>query len=676
MPTYKIRAPNGKTYRITGPAGASDAQIRAQVLRQFPEAGQAPEFDVTPEQARQALGRGRAALERQTAGMSAEQRRRAQQRYDSDPRVRSLRDRADNASLGDLGRATANVGARGVQGIISPFTFLEDTAKTVQQGVNYGVTQAGSGLLGAMGLDDAAKWWERGGGEVHRQIVQRPTVHSVIESVVPRPTDRAGRIASTVAEIGGGMMIPFPTPKAPIRAPIATAVASNADDIVRAGQREGVRVMTSDVRPPRTFIGQRARAVGERIPWAGTGGPRAAQQQERVEAVTNLLRDFGGDDVVQLFDDAPSAVDDVARSLTAQRGRELTRLTNAKKGIIARHSGAGEVPVANTLQAIDDQIAELTRRGTKPALEVVDDLRALRTSIQGKTLDQLEAIRADELSNAFKGGNTLADVRVVGEKAIRAIYDPLRRDMGEFITQRGGAADAKTWRTANERLAAMAGELDSSTFKNVLRNTDLTPEAVGRLLFSRNRSDVARLYANLDAPGKARAQAAVLQRAFDKAISADQGLSVERFVNNLSQMGDSVGVVFQGDDLARVQGMSKLLDATRRAAEARVMPPTGIQNTPVVEGFTLGSLFGWGAIPVAGGGGLLARAYESAPVRNLLLRLGRAKAGSAAEGKLVDQLSKLIVTTVVSQRQRIGSAANDEIPAALAAQEQENDGNQ
>lgn len=41
MPTYEIQAPNGKMYSIEGPAGASDDQVRTEVLRQFPEAGAA-----------------------------------------------------------------------------------------------------------------------------------------------------------------------------------------------------------------------------------------------------------------------------------------------------------------------------------------------------------------------------------------------------------------------------------------------------------------------------------------------------------------------------------------------------------------------------------------------------------------------------------------------------------
>lgn len=41
MPTYEMRAPNGRTYRIVGPAGATNAQVKAKILAQFPESGKA-----------------------------------------------------------------------------------------------------------------------------------------------------------------------------------------------------------------------------------------------------------------------------------------------------------------------------------------------------------------------------------------------------------------------------------------------------------------------------------------------------------------------------------------------------------------------------------------------------------------------------------------------------------
>ena len=42
MPTYSISAPNGKTYSIEGPEGATDAQVAQVVLAQFPEANYPP----------------------------------------------------------------------------------------------------------------------------------------------------------------------------------------------------------------------------------------------------------------------------------------------------------------------------------------------------------------------------------------------------------------------------------------------------------------------------------------------------------------------------------------------------------------------------------------------------------------------------------------------------------
>ena len=47
MPLYEQRAPNGRTYRITGPAGATDAQVKAKILEQYPEAGVRPKTSRT-----------------------------------------------------------------------------------------------------------------------------------------------------------------------------------------------------------------------------------------------------------------------------------------------------------------------------------------------------------------------------------------------------------------------------------------------------------------------------------------------------------------------------------------------------------------------------------------------------------------------------------------------------
>lgn len=51
MPTYSIKAPDGNTYSIDGPAGATDDQVREQVLKQHPTAGTA-----APDEQRSGVG--------------------------------------------------------------------------------------------------------------------------------------------------------------------------------------------------------------------------------------------------------------------------------------------------------------------------------------------------------------------------------------------------------------------------------------------------------------------------------------------------------------------------------------------------------------------------------------------------------------------------------------------
>jgi hypothetical protein len=52
MPTYKISAPDGNSYSIEGPSGATDEQVREQVLKQHPDAGKPG----PPEEQRSGIG--------------------------------------------------------------------------------------------------------------------------------------------------------------------------------------------------------------------------------------------------------------------------------------------------------------------------------------------------------------------------------------------------------------------------------------------------------------------------------------------------------------------------------------------------------------------------------------------------------------------------------------------
>jgi hypothetical protein len=91
---------------------------------------------------------------------------------------------------------------------------------------------------------------------------------------------------------------------------------------IKEAEQAGVRVMTSDVRQPTTFAGKWLQRTGEMIPIAGTGGLRAAQQQERIDASVDLLRNYG---VAETAAADNAVISNVAKDLLAKRSADLTK---------------------------------------------------------------------------------------------------------------------------------------------------------------------------------------------------------------------------------------------------------------------------------------------------------------------------------------------------------------
>src|SRR5207249_4279044 len=149
--------------------------------------------------------------------------------------------------------------------------------------------------------------------------------------------------------------------------------------------------------------------------------------------------------------------------------------------------------------------------------------------------------------------------------------------------------------------SGMIDDLKNAGLKKALNTADMTPENVSSLLFSQKPSDVRMLYAGLSPAGRAKAQAAILQRAIEK-TGGLESLSPDRFANAVSSLGKSVGVFFQGSDFARIEGLTRVLKATQRAAQSGVVPATGVQAVPYAMGAGFTSLFGIpGGIAAAGG---------------------------------------------------------------------------
>jgi hypothetical protein len=570
----------------------------------------------------------------------------------------------------------------------------------VQTGANALLDTVIGGGLDVVGATDAADWWRNTGEveEARRGALTSP-VGTTVNALAPAPAGYETQ--RNVAEFAGGFLVPGPKgAKAPISAPKTAAqqaarpgVIDNAAQVVAEGNRRSVPVMTTDVKPPKSAMGRWTKqTVPEKIPVVGMSGPRQAQQEARIQAVKDVVDEFGGNSGRNLMD-AETAVQDIAQTLGKTRSDRIIALKGAKDSVIDGTQGGVSTPRA--VAEIDKQIAELGKLETNEVAPVIARLKDWRSALMGETkqvntglldADGKPIIRAIPpertlrviedlrklMGETFKDPN-LASIRTLGEGALNKIYGPLREDMGAFIQQQAGSAARAKWAKANEELAAMAGELKSSRFKAVLRDTDTTPEAVGRILFSGadNPSDVQRLVANLPPPGRRKVQAALIQRAFDSA-GGSEGVSVERFLNNISRNSKTFGIAFEGQDRQTLEGVKRLLEATRRGAEAGANVRTGEQNLPVGVGIAATQMFGLGGgIASLGVGGLLARVYESPMMRDKLLRLASTKPGSVQESRALEVLMRSAAPIVNAWKENATRAVNDNAAGALAASEQE-----
>ena len=460
-----------------------------------------------------------------------------------------------------------------------------------------------------------------------------------------------GPVVQTIASIAGGL---FGGKTSNIK---TEPISIDTKNTVRLAEDLNVPVLTSDVRSPETFAGKWLQRTSESIPAAGTGNIRANQQSARVNSVQDLASSWG----VDLGNDV-DVISTVAGDLLRKRGNLLKQYTSTKSSVIDSQQlqDAGVVDVSKTINAIDqelDTLMKLRSTQTAPVIERLKDWRAAllgertvkapngKTIIvqDGQNLQSIEQLRKF-IGEAF-ADPSLASVKTIGNKALNRIYAPLRDDMGAFIKTYGNRNDLKKWQVSNARLSELAGELDNSIFKSVLKKGEVSPEEVTRLLFSKKPSDIKLLFKNLDNIGRANAKTAIITDMFKKSINANESVSPEVFKTQIKKMSNTLGVFFNEKELNSIQGLGRVLALTKRAGEASVLPPTGaVLQIPIITGFLTQSFGGVGSGLVAAVGiGAVARVLESAPVRNLLIKLPKTKPGSKQEAEIVKRLNEVIM---------------------------------
>lgn len=408
------------------------------------------------------------------------------------------------------------------------------------------------------------------------------------------------------------------------------AQTAQAGELVQAGERVGVPVMTSDVQAPQTFIGKSLRDWGEKIPFTGTAGKRVEQQAARETAVRSFLEDVGVSD--------QNAIEAVTADVLKKRSDDLKKYTGFKSEIVDQVDKAGAVDVSRASAAIDKEISSLQSLNNDKYAPLIAELGEFKKSLQGQSLTNVEQLRKD-FGTTLSSKPGLVEARGTAEKAAGKIYTALKEDIASTVEAVGGKPARMKWEVSNARLSEMIGEGKNTSLRRVLSTGEATPEAAASLLLSNKRSDNIRLYSNLTPEGKKNASIALMQEVIKKSGGIEE-LSPTRFANELAKRSEAVGVFLNAEQKARANDLVRVLQATKRAAEAGFMPNTGAALTP----FFLFDIAGTGGMSTLAtlSLGSLSRAYESKAFRNLAYGLRKTEPGSRKELELVKKITSSV----------------------------------
>lgn len=423
--------------------------------------------------------------------------------------------------------------------------------------------------------------------------------------------------------------------------------------------RWGITSSTTDMFPPRTAFGRWLQTVGEKTPLVGTGQLRAQQLDEQKQAIAKAADYFGHGDFEVLL---PAIFDDLNKTNI----RYVQRWDGIKTNIIRKLSNQPEildkikvngeasipstkapkrvrvdypsVPMGNTLKAINDSFAFFARNTDidQPTIKrIINRYESFKKAISDKDLAGIEFNR-ELLGADFKG--ELADIKSVAQTTLDKIYAAVNEDMGQYIGKYGDPGDRKRWKISNQQLKKNIDEIKYTGLKNVLNKGDFKNQVIENAIFSKDSKMVRRFYKTLSPDGKKNVRMAILSRALKKAggeefmlgdATAITKVSPSKFISEIKRLSQQIGGpnatsgYFNPRDKQMIKSLVSAIEFTKRASDAYLMPPTGVQTAIPVTAAALTALLGnvFKAMFASASIGLGSRIYESAFSKDILKRL-------------------------------------------------------
>lgn len=386
----------------------------------------------------------------------------------------------------------------------------------------------------------------------------------------------------------------------------------------------GITPMTSDLIKPGNALTRGIQQSGEGA-ILGTGAKREAQQAARSDAVSNYLNKFG-----------EYNADDVVKSLTSTlKGRR--EFAGKVLEDITQKMGSTPVPTSNAVTAIDDSLAKLNRLGTSADKNLVSTLENLKAELSNPSID-FDLLKQHR--TAFRS-NVQGDATVFPNQAkaiTNSIENAMSRDLKSAVGKTLGAQDAARYIKANSDYSNIYNKVLNKRIATKLNDAtnQATPELINSVVYSRNASDIKRIWPALDSKGKDAMRAAYISKIAEKASDSPAKFITE--VNKLKRQagGEIYNTVFNGQHMKELNALHDVLRETARADTAGVVTQTG---QSLANNIRLGAGLFSGGTSIGGeaGFGLMMRLYESKPARNMLLRLANTKHGTPAYERALNQ---------------------------------------
>lgn len=430
------------------------------------------------------------------------------------------------------------------------------------------------------------------------------------------------------------------------------------EETLRNADAAGRAVFSSDVFRPKTWLGRRLQDVSEGAMTMGTAAKREAQQATRMEAIQDVLSQFGAAADLDL-------AQEIAQNVNALKSQRIAYWSDMKNTLLDRISGG--VPnlkspeLSRTFTTLAEQIDALNQINPEIYKPTIEKLMGFGKGLLGpEVLDSAGNVvgragislkAAEENLKAVRkflaNDPTLANVKTPLENIGNSLYGALKEDIKSVINKAEGASAVGQYERANAKLYEGIKELESDSLRAIFRKGNIKPEVVYQALYSAKPSEQRLLYANLDGAGKAAVRGAILSKAASESLDKDGVISTAKFATQLHKNRKQIGLFFNPAQKEEIDGLANYLRVTRRAEDYNTDPKTGARMfMPAV----VGGIFTKFGAPAAVAGATLfqamAHGFESKTARRLLTQLSKVKRNSDEEYALAKRLTEVFNASV------------------------------